>query len=135
MPSVRAIAPEMHQVAALNRNHLEIPVVVLDQSGGAERPVAETGRPVPRLGGDATVAPPVRKPASRQRSDHLEIAVLRALHKAGRATRNRAPGQVGRAAPPGPHNAMHVHMTASTELVVTALATDRRKLPRLQGVS
>jgi hypothetical protein len=30
---------------------------------------------------------------------------------------------------------MHVHMTARRELVVTALATNRRKLPRLQSVS
>jgi hypothetical protein len=77
----------------------------------------------------------MRKSTSRYRSDHLEIAMLRALHKARRATRNRPTRQVRRTTPPRPHNTMHVHMTASTELVVTALATNRRKLPRLQSVS
>lgn len=77
----------------------------------------------------------MRKSTSRQRSDHLEIAMLRALHQAGRATRKRTAREVGRAAPPRPHNAMDVHMTTGREFVVTALATNRPKLPRLQGVS
>ena len=125
----------MHEIPALDRNDLEIPIVVLDQRGGAEGPVAEPARPVPWLRGHATVAPPMRKPARRERGDHLEIALSDALHKAGRAARDRTARQISRTTPPRSHHATHVHMSAGRELQMIALATDRRKLPWLQGVS
>ena len=83
----------MHEITALDCNDLKIRVVVLDQRGGAEHPVAEPGRPMPRLGRHATIAPPMRKPASRERGDHLEIALSDALHKTGRPTAIAPPGR------------------------------------------
>src|SRR5262249_35096494 len=115
VPRAALVAPEMDQVRPPHGDHLEVPVVVLDQRRGAERPVPEARGAVPRPGGDPLAARPVRERARGDRRHDLEVALNPdALHKPRRTGGDSAARQLIGRTPTGAYHSVRVDVPAGS---------------------